>query len=117
MMPRYGASTSGKPKLHEMIRLKDIEIPVGRRPYPASVKSSFIVNNQIKVQVYFLDNPAPVRTLGAVRPSRHQEGLCGQRRAIHLLLPRRARSPEEDWAGSPTSFTATTGRRDWSRRT
>jgi starch synthase len=57
MMPRYGSINERKSKLHEMIRLKDIEIPLGPRPQLASVKSSFIVNNQVKVQVYFLDNP------------------------------------------------------------
>jgi starch synthase len=56
MMPRYGCINERKSKLHEMIRLKDIEIPLGTKPQLASVKSSFIVNNQIKVQVYFLDN-------------------------------------------------------------
>ena len=58
MMPRYGCINERKSKLHEMIRLKDIEIPVGSKRIPASVKSSFISNNHTKVQVYFLDNPA-----------------------------------------------------------
>ena len=57
MMPKYGSINERKSKLHEMIRLKDIEIPMGPKPRTASVKSSFIVNNQVKVQVYFLDNP------------------------------------------------------------
>lgn len=56
MMPRYGSINERKSKLHDMIRLKDVEIPLGPKPQMASVKSSFIVNNQIKVQVYFLDN-------------------------------------------------------------
>jgi starch synthase len=57
MMPRYGSINERKAKLHDMIRLKDIVVPVGSRPYNASVKSSFIANNNVKVQVYFLDNP------------------------------------------------------------
>jgi starch synthase len=57
MMPRYGSINERKSRLHEMIRLKDVEIPVGARSFPASVKSSFITNNHTKVQVYFLDNP------------------------------------------------------------
>jgi len=57
MMPRYGSINERKSKLHDMIRLKEIEIPMGPKPHLASIKSSFIVNNQIKVQVYFLDNP------------------------------------------------------------
>ncbi len=56
IMPRYGSINERKSRLHEMIRLKDIEIPIGERSYPASVKSSFIVNNHTKVQVYFVDN-------------------------------------------------------------
>lgn len=56
MMPRYGSINERKARLHEMIRMKEIEIPVGSKAYPASVKSSFIVNNHAKVQTYFLDN-------------------------------------------------------------
>ncbi|MEW6511388.1 MAG: glycogen synthase GlgA [Bacteroidota bacterium] len=56
MMPRYGSINERKSRLHEMIRLKEVEIPMGPKPRQASVKSSFIVNNQVKVQVYFLDN-------------------------------------------------------------
>jgi starch synthase len=56
MMPRYGSINERKSRLHEMIRLKEIDIPVGTKTYPASVKSSFIVNNHAKVQTYFLDN-------------------------------------------------------------
>lgn len=56
MMPKYGCINERKSKLHEMIRLKDFVVPVGTKNYPASVKSSFIINNLTKVQVYFLDN-------------------------------------------------------------
>ena len=57
MMPRYGSINERKSKLHDMIRLKDIQVPVGADSIQASVKSSFITNNHTKVQVYFLDNP------------------------------------------------------------
>jgi starch synthase len=57
MMPRYGSINERKSKLHDMIRLKDIQVPVGSDLIQASVKSSFITNNHTKVQVYFLDNP------------------------------------------------------------
>ncbi|MGB2957333.1 MAG: glycogen synthase GlgA [Bacteroidota bacterium] len=56
MMPRYGAIDKRKDRLHEMIRLKDIDTPVGTKSYPASVRSSFLVNVHDKVQVYFVDN-------------------------------------------------------------
>jgi starch synthase len=58
IMPRYGSINERKSHLHEMLRLKEIDIPVGKKKYPASVKSSFITSNHAKVQVYFLDNPA-----------------------------------------------------------
>lgn len=56
MMPRYGSIKESRAKIYEMIRLKDIAVPVGDREYLADVKSSFIVNSGTKVQVYFLDN-------------------------------------------------------------
>ncbi len=57
MLPRYGSINERKARLHDMIRLKDIEIPVGTRHFTANVKSSFLTNAQIKVQTYLLDNP------------------------------------------------------------
>jgi starch synthase len=56
MLPRYGCINERKAKLHEMIRMKDIDIPVGKENYAASVKSSFISTPHTKVQVYLLDN-------------------------------------------------------------
>jgi starch synthase len=56
MLPRYGSIHERKARLHEMIRLKEIDIPVGHRHYAGSVKSSFLSNNHVKVQVYLLDN-------------------------------------------------------------
>lgn len=56
MLPRYGCINERKAKLHEMIRMKDIEIPVGKGTYAASLKSSFITTPHTKVQVYLLDN-------------------------------------------------------------
>jgi starch synthase len=54
MMPRYGSINAGK--LHDMIRLKDVPVPVGTKQLLTSVKSSFLSNSHSKVQVYFLDN-------------------------------------------------------------
>lgn len=56
MLPRYGSINERKARLHDMIRMKEIDIPVGEHTFPASVKSSFIANPQVKVQVYLLDN-------------------------------------------------------------
>jgi starch synthase len=56
MLPRYRFISEWKFKLHDIIRLKDIPIPVGKTEESANVKSSFISNLKDKVQVYFLDN-------------------------------------------------------------
>ncbi|MFH0991767.1 MAG: glycogen synthase GlgA [bacterium] len=56
MMPRYRFISERKFKLHDIIRLKDIQIPVGKKLEIGNVKSSFISNLKEKVQVYFLDN-------------------------------------------------------------
>jgi starch synthase len=56
MMPRYRFISERKFKLHDIIRLKDIPIPVGNDNPLGNVKSSFISSVKEKVQVYFLDN-------------------------------------------------------------
>ncbi len=56
MMPRYRFIGERKFRLHDIIRLKDIPIPVGSASPIVNVKSSFISNLKEKVQVYFLDN-------------------------------------------------------------
>lgn len=56
IMPRYGTISERKFKLHDVIRLKAIEVPLGREAKVANVNSSFIANVKSKVQVYFLAN-------------------------------------------------------------
>ncbi len=56
MLPRYGVINERKAHLHEMLRLKEIEVPVGGKKHLAGVKSSFLTSSHAKVQVYFLDN-------------------------------------------------------------
>jgi len=56
IMPRYGSISERKFKLHDVIRLKDIEVPIGKDKKIANVNSSFIANVKSKVQVYFLAN-------------------------------------------------------------
>jgi len=56
MLPRYGVINERKAHLHEMLRLKEIDIPVGGKKHSAGVKSSFLTSTHAKVQVYFLDN-------------------------------------------------------------
>jgi starch synthase len=56
MMPRYRFISERKFRLHDIIRLKEIPVPVGSSTELGNVKSSFISNLKDKVQVYFLDN-------------------------------------------------------------
>lgn len=56
MMPRYRFISERKFKLHDIIRLKEIHVPIGKNFEVGNVKSSFISNLKEKVQVYFLDN-------------------------------------------------------------
>jgi starch synthase len=58
MMPRYGSINERRTRIHEMIRLKDIEVPLGSRLHLANVRSSFLTSAHDKVQVYFVDNHA-----------------------------------------------------------
>jgi starch synthase len=56
VVPRYGAISDRKFRLHDVIRLKEIEVPIGEEMKIANVNSSFISNARGKVQVYFLAN-------------------------------------------------------------
>jgi starch synthase len=56
LMPRYRFISERRFKLHDIIRLKEIPVPVGNSNQIGNVKSSFISNLKEKVQVYFLDN-------------------------------------------------------------
>lgn len=56
MMPRYSSISDRKFKIHDVIRLREIPIPIGEEVKHSSINSSFISNLKIKVQVYFLSN-------------------------------------------------------------
>ncbi|MFC1557982.1 glycogen synthase [candidate division KSB1 bacterium] len=53
IMPKYKEINDRKYILREVIRLKDIGIPVGNEEKKISIKSAFIPNS--KVQIYFID--------------------------------------------------------------
>ena len=55
-IPKYSTFSERKYRIHEVIRLKDIEISLGDAKYSSSVRSAFIMNSKVKVQVYFLVN-------------------------------------------------------------
>jgi len=56
MLPKYGHISERKNKIHEINRLKDIPIPVGKIEELATVKSSSISNPRTKVQAYITTN-------------------------------------------------------------
>lgn len=57
LLPKYGFVGDRKFNVYDVIRLRDIPVPVGNKTELASIKSSFITNQRIKVQVYFFDLP------------------------------------------------------------
>ncbi len=55
-IPRYGFVNERKFRIHEIIRLKDINIPIGKKVAKLNVKSSFLIGEKSKVQIYFIDS-------------------------------------------------------------
>ncbi len=55
-MPKYGIISERKNKIHDINRLRNIEIPIGDTTYPATVKSSSINNPRSKSQAYITTN-------------------------------------------------------------
>ena len=56
MLPGYGIINERRFHLHNLLRMQDIEIPVGDSTEHVCVKSSYISCENKKVQVYFLSN-------------------------------------------------------------
>src|SRR5574343_1146414 len=56
MVPKYGSISERKNKIHEIKRLKDINIPMFDEEVPATIKSSSINNPRSKVQAYITTN-------------------------------------------------------------
>lgn len=56
VVPKYGAIDSRKFKIHDVVRLKDLSVPVGNDDTVFSVKSSFLPSQKVRVQIYFIDN-------------------------------------------------------------
>lgn len=53
-IPKYGTINDRKYTIREVIRLKDIKVPLHNKAVLANVKSAFLPNS--KVQVYFVEN-------------------------------------------------------------
>jgi len=56
MLPGYGFINNRRFQIHNLLRMKDIEIPIGSLTERANVKSSYMNSENQKVLVYFLAN-------------------------------------------------------------
>jgi len=56
VVPKYGTVDDRKYKIHEVVRLKDIQIKIGDKDVTFSLKSCFLPGQRVRVQIYFLDN-------------------------------------------------------------
>lgn len=56
VVPKYGAVDNRKFKIHEVVRLKDIQLQLGEKEVVFSLKSCFLPGQKVRVQIYFLDN-------------------------------------------------------------
>lgn len=56
MIPGYGFISERRHHLHHLLRMKDIEVPVGGVIDRAYIRSSYICHEMKKVQIYFLSN-------------------------------------------------------------
>ncbi|HED06239.1 MAG TPA: glycogen synthase GlgA, partial [Ignavibacteria bacterium] len=56
VVPKYGAVDDRKFRIHEVVRLKDLQIKIGEKDVVFSIRSCFLPGQRIRVQIYFLDN-------------------------------------------------------------
>ncbi|MGE5861878.1 MAG: glycogen/starch synthase, partial [Ignavibacteria bacterium] len=56
VVPKYGAVDERKFKIHEVVRLKDLQVKIGDKDVTFSLKSCFLPGQKVRVQIYFLDN-------------------------------------------------------------
>jgi starch synthase len=56
VVPKYGAVDDRKYKIHEVVRLKDLQVKIGNKEVIFSLKSCFLPGQRVRVQIYFLDN-------------------------------------------------------------
>ncbi len=56
VVPKYGAIDERKYKIHEVVRLKDLTTEIDKKEVVFSLRSSFLIGQKTRVQIYFLDN-------------------------------------------------------------
>lgn len=56
IVPKYGAIDERKFKIHEVVRLKDLNVVIGDKNVEYSLRSSFLTGSKSRIQIYFVDN-------------------------------------------------------------
>jgi len=56
MLPGYGSISNRRFQIHNLLRMKDIEVPISSDTEHAHIKSSYLCSENQKVLVYFLAN-------------------------------------------------------------
>ena len=56
MLPGYACINSRRFQIHNLLRMKNIDVPMGDSNESAYIKSSYLTSDNHKVQVYFLAN-------------------------------------------------------------
>lgn len=56
MLPNYGSISNRRFQIHNLLRMKDIEVPIASTLEHAYVRSSYLSSENFKVLVYFLAN-------------------------------------------------------------
>ena len=56
VVPKYGAVDDRKYKIHEVVRLKDLQVQIDGKEVTFSLKSCFLPGQRLRVQIYFLDH-------------------------------------------------------------
>ncbi len=83
IMPKYRSVNEHKFRLHDVLRLKEIEIPIGPKVERANINSCILTNTKSKIQVYFLANKGLFERSGLyVNPDSHKDYADNDERFI-----------------------------------
>ncbi len=74
MMPKYGFIGEKKQKIHLINRLQGVEFEIAGKSLVTNLKSSAILTNKTRIQMYFLENEEYFQRLGLyVDPKTHED--------------------------------------------
>ncbi len=99
-IPRYGFVNERKFRIHEIIRLKNIDIPIGKKTAKLNVKSSFLVGERIKVQIYFIDSPEFFYRPGIYQDPKSKKDYPDNDERFIFYLEKHLRDFETAWLGT-----------------